>query len=199
MPIEIVLASASSARAELLRQAGVMFRAEPAAINEDALKRRARERGRAGIECARELAQAKAQAVSKQNPGVLVIGADQILVLDNDWFDKPRDREGARVQLLALRGRAHELATAACGVQQGILRWRAESQPRLTMRLFSDSFLDDYLDAEGDALLGSVGAYRLEGRGVQLFSGITGDYFAVLGLPLIELLAFLRECGALER
>ena len=114
-----------------------------------------------------------------------------------EWFDKPRDLGEAREQLLGLRGRTHVLATAVCVAQEGVPVWRATSAPELTMRHFSEEFLDDYLAAEGEALLGSVGAYRLEGRGVQLFSRIGGDYFAILGLPLIELLGFLRERGLL--
>ena len=199
MPIELVLASASAARAQLLRQAGLSFRTEPAAIDETSLKRRARKRGDSAIGCARLLAQAKADAVSARNRNALVIGADQILVADEEWFDKPVDAVAVREQLWALRGRTHTLATAVCVLRDMIVLWRAENSPRLTMRWFSDRFLEDYVGAEGDALLGSVGAYRLESRGAQLFSGISGDYFSVLGLPLIELLEFLRECGALQR
>ena len=131
--------------------------------------------------------------MSQRDPDSLVIGADQLLASGAEWFDKPRDLGEAREQLLGLRGRTHVLATAVCVAQAGVPVWRATSVPELTMRRFSEEFLDEYLAAEGEALLGSVGAYRLEGRGVQLFSRIRGDYFAILGLPLIELLGFLRE------
>jgi len=130
-------------------------------------------------------------------PGALVIGADQLLASGAAWLDKPRDLGDAREQLLRLRGRTHILATAVCAARDGVPVWRATSAPELTMRRFSREFLDAYLVAEGAALLFSVGAYRLEGRGVQLFSRISGDYFSILGLPLIELLGFLRDSGRL--
>ena len=189
----IVLASASTARASLLRAAGVEFTIEPAAIDEAAIKREARRGGESAIGAAVILAAEKARAVSQRNPDSLVIGADQLLASGTEWLDKPRDLGEAREQLLGLRGRTHILATAVCVAQEGVPVWRATSTPELTMRHFSEEFLDEYLAAEGEALLGSVGAYRLEGRGVQLFSRIRGDYFAILGLPLIELLGFLRE------
>jgi len=198
MPIELVLASASAARAQLLHQAGLSFRVDPAAIDEGALKRRAREHGNSAAACALALAAAKAEAGSRRNPGALVIGADQMLVAGDDWYDKPPDLAAARQQLQSLRGRTHELVTAVGVAQDGAMLWHAVDRPRLTMREFSDAFLDVYIAAEGETLLGSVGAYRLEGRGVQLFSGISGDYFAVLGLPLLELLGFLRRFGALQ-
>jgi septum formation protein len=189
----IVLASSSAARASLLRAAGVSFTIEPAAIDEAAIKREARRGGESAIGAAVILATEKARIVSERDPDSLVIGADQLLASGAAWLDKPRDLGEAREQLLGLRGGTHVLATAVCVAQQGIPVWRATSTPELTMRRFSEEFLDEYLAAEGEALLGSVGAYRLEGRGVQLFSRIEGDYFAILGLPLIELLGFLRE------
>jgi septum formation protein len=199
MPTELILASASAARASLLQQAGISFRIEPTAIDEGELKTIARRRGNDAAECALALALAKATDVCLRNRGALVIGADQILVLEDDWFDKPPDQAAARQQLQMLRDRTHELVTAACVVRDGTGLWQTVSRPRLTMRDFSEAFLDAYVAAEGDRILGSVGAYRLEGPGVQLFSGITGDYFAVLGLPLLELLGFLRSCGALQQ
>lgn len=189
----IVLASASAARAALLRAAGIDFAVEPAAIDEAAIKREARRSGESALGCAIVLAAEKACAVSRRDPDSLVIGADQVLSCGADWLDKPRDRGEAREQLLRLRGRTHILATAVCVAQAGVPVWRATSAPELTMRRFSEEFLDAYLAAEGDALLGSVGAYRLEGRGVRLFSRIGGDYFAILGLPLVELLGFLYD------
>ncbi|MGE0258048.1 MAG: Maf family protein [Alphaproteobacteria bacterium] len=198
MPTErIVLASASAARAALLRAAGVEFAVEPAAIDEAAIKQTARRGGESAIGCAVVLATEKACAVSRRNPDSLVLGGDQVLACGTEWFDKPRDLGEARRQLLALRGRTHILATAVCAVQAEVPLWRATSVPALTMRRFSEEFLDAYLAAEGDAVLGSVGAYRLEGRGPQLFTRIDGDYFAILGLPLIELLGALRERGLL--
>jgi septum formation protein len=195
----IILASASVARATLLRAAGVDFVIEPAAIDEARLKHDARQAGDSAIGCASALAAAKACCVSLRHRSALVVGADQVLSVGSEWFDKPGDRAEARAQLLALRGRTHSLETAVCVACGGVKLWGATSTPELTMRRFSDAFLEAYIAAEGDALLGSVGAYRLEGRGAQLFSRITGDNFAVLGLPLIELLGFLREQGALSR
>lgn len=195
MPERLILASASSARAALLRAAGIEFEIVPASVDEARIKRLARTIGDSAIACALALAVEKARAICARHPDALVIGADQILVADEDWFDKPVDTAEARAQLRALRGRTHALVTAACAIGDGQTLWQATSAPELTMRDFSDGFLDGYLAAEGDALLGSVGAYRLEGRGVQLFSRITGDHFAVLGLPLLELLEFLRRRG----
>ena len=197
----IVLASASAARAALLRAAGIYVAILPAAIDEAAVKQEARHSGESAVGVAVILATEKACAVSRRDPGALVIGCDQVLACGlaagAEWLDKPRDLDEARRQLAGLRGRAHFLATAVCAAQAGIPVWRATSVPELTMRRFSEEFLDLYLAAEGEALLGSVGAYRLEARGVQLFSRISGDYFAILGLPLIELLGFLRERGLL--
>jgi septum formation protein len=123
----------------------------------------------------------------------VVIGGNQLLVCGEVWFDKPADLGQARTQLQALRGRTHELVTAVCAVQDGSRLWHAVSSPRLTMRHFTDAFVDDCISAEGAGILGSVGAYRVEGRGVQLFEHVEGDYFAILGLPLLELLGFLRN------
>jgi septum formation protein len=191
----VILASASAVRAALLRAAGIAFTVEPAAIDEARRKREARAAGDSVIDCADALATAKACHISEHVPDALVIGADQILAAGSEWFDKPGDLAEARAQLLVLRGRTHILATAVCVARGGMPLWRATSAPEMTMRQFSDAFLDGYIAAEGEALLGSVGAYRLEGRGVQLFSRIIGDHFAVLGLPLVELLGFLRERG----
>lgn len=144
------------------------------------------------------LAEGKARRVAKDRERELVIGADRILVCGETWFDKPLDLAGARAQLLRLRGCVHELATAACVVRHEDRLWCGTSRPSLTMRHFSDGFLDEYLRDEGGAVLGSVGAYRLEGKGAQLFERIEGDYFAILGLPLLELLGFLRARGVVR-
>jgi septum formation protein len=198
MPERLVLASASAARAALLRAAGIDFSIEPAIVNEARVKRDSRAAGASAVDCALALAAAKALNVSRRNPQALVIGADQILVLDVEWFDKPADLAEAAAQLQRLRGRTHVLATAVCAACDGVDLWHASSAPEMTMRRFSDAFLAGYIAAEGEALLGSVGSYRLEGRGVQLFCRISGDHFAVLGLPLVELLGFLRQRGMVE-
>lgn len=192
----LILASASPARARLLAAAGIVFEVEPANIDEAAVKRRCRAAQGRAAECALALAEAKARQVSRPGDRCFVIGADQILVSGDLWLDKPGDAAAARRQLLALRGGTHDLVTAACVVRGAEQLWHAVNVPRLTMRMFSNSFLDAYVDAEGEALLGSVGAYRLEGPGVQLFDRIEGDHFSIVGLPLLELLAFLRGCGA---
>jgi septum formation protein len=193
----LILASASMSRAQLLRSAGIEFAIEPAAIDESRLKHDGRRRGDTAIACASALAAEKAKIVSRRHRDALVIGADQILAVGEEWFDKPVDLAEARRQLLALRGRTHRLETAAVVMRDAVPLWHAASGPELEVRWFGEVFLDEYLAAEGEALLGSVGAYRLEGRGVQLFSRINGDHFAVLGLPLIELLDFLRERGVI--
>jgi len=193
----LILASASLARACLLTSAGVNFAVEPARIDEAAVKRRSHAEGRSAADCAFALAEAKARWVSARYPQALVIGADQLLVCGSEWFDKPADLAAARRQLWALRGRTHALETAVCAVRADERLWGVAAAPQLTMRGFSEAFLDRYLAAEREAVLGSVGAYRLEGKGVQLFERIEGDYFSILGLPLLPLLAFLREQGQL--
>jgi septum formation protein len=189
----VVLASASAIRATLLRQAGLAVEVAPATIDEAAVKQTLRN-DRADTEaCALALAELKAQRVSQRHAGALVIGADQMLDCDGAWFDKPADRAQAAASLRALRGKTHVLIAAVTVVRDGALIWHHAARARLTMRPFSDGFLERYLDAVGDAALGSVGAYQLEGLGVQLFSHVDGDYFTVLGLPLIPLLDFLRQ------
>ena len=143
------------------------------------------------------LAEAKAARIARRHPGALVIGADQMLVCEGRWFDKPPDMATARAQLLALRGRPHELMTAMVCWRGGQRIWQHLARPRLVMREFSEAFLDAYLAAEGEAVLGSVGAYRLEGPGIQLFASVEGEHSAILGLPLLPLLGFLRQHGVL--
>jgi septum formation protein len=198
-PETLILASASTARAALLRAAGSAFRVEPSAVDEAAIKRAHRAAGHDAHACALALAEAKAATVAAQYPDALVIGADQILVAGDDWFDKPADLDQAAEQLFRLRGRDHVLVTAACVLQGETRLWSAVSMPTLTMRCFGEEFITGYIAAEGEAVLSSVGAYRIEGRGVQLFTRVEGDYFAILGLPLLELLEFLRERGVLAR
>jgi septum formation protein len=190
----VVLASASAIRAELLQRAGVVVIRDPASLDEAQIKRSLRHDGADAGRCAEELAWSKAIRVFSRHPDALVIGADQILDCDGTWFDKPRDRAEAHAQLMALRGKRHTLATAVVVVQLGAVVWRHVERPILAMRDFSEQFLDDYLAGLGDDVLTVVGGYRLEERGVQLFSRIEGDYFAILGLPLLPLLDFLRGC-----
>ena len=188
-----MLASASLTRRALLTDAGLAFEAVATGIDEAAVKRQARADGIVPEEAALRLARLKAQAVSR--PGAIVVGADQILVCEGAWFDKPPDPAAARTQLQALRGKPHRLATATAAYRDGTELWSHTVAPQLHMRIFSDAFLDEYLRAEGHAVLGSVGAYRLEGLGQHLFQSIPGEHSAMLGLPMLPLLDFLRSCG----
>ncbi len=198
----LVLASASVTRRDVLQRAGLAFEAVAAAVDEAAIKEAAQAEGIPAAEAALLLAEAKAMRVARRHPEALVIGCDQLLVCPGEdgrprWFDKPADLAAARAQLLALRGRRHELVTAAIAWRGGQRVWQDVTTPRLTMRAFSDGFLDAYLAAEGEAVLASVGAYRLEGLGVQLMARIEGEHSAILGLPLLPLLDFLRGHGVL--
>jgi septum formation protein len=193
----LILASASASRRALLTASGLKFEIWPADIDEAAVKQNARAQGASAEQTALRLAHLKAAAVSGKAPDATVIGADQILIRDGAWFDKPPNAAAAVAQLRALRGRTHSLATAVVCHRGAALQWETVVSPRLTMRNFSDAFLDDYLALEGDAVMTTVGAYRLEGRGVHLFSAVEGDQSAVLGLPLLPLLSFLRDDGIL--
>lgn len=192
----IVLASASSARRAMLAAAGVAFSVEPAALDEDAIKAPLRSRGADAATVAEALALNKALTIAMRHPDALVIGSDQMLSCDGRWFDKPGDRAAAGAQLLALRGRSHELTAAVVVVSGSKPLWRHIDRAELVMRPFSEAFLDGYLDRVGNAACQSVGAYQIEGPGVQLFESIRGDVFTIMGMPLLPLLAFLRGCGA---
>ena len=192
MTAAIVLASSSAARARMLEAAGVAIQIDPARIDEAAAKAAFRAEQAPARDQADSLAELKALRISNRHPGRLVLGADQVLQMGEETLDKPADREAARDQLMRLRGVSHQLFSAAVIAVDGAPIWRHVGAVRLTMRPFSDAFLDQYLDQAGDAVLGSVGAYHLEGLGAQLFSRIDGDFFTVLGLPLIPVLGFLR-------
>ncbi len=196
---EVILASSSPSRAALLRAAGIAFRVHPAAVDEQEVKQSLRAEGAPAGDIAVALAELKALRVSRSAGPTLVIGADQILICDDVQFDKPPDLVAARDQLLALRGRTHALHTALAVAQENVVIWHHLDVARLTMRPFSDRFLDGYLADAGKSILGSVGAYRLEGLGVQLFSRIDGEFFAILGLPILPLLEFLRGHRVVER
>ena len=191
----VVLASASQSRGALLCNAGIEVIRDPAAIDEDSVKESFRHRNEPASQAAMALAELKAQRVSQRHKDALVIGADQMLQCGGIWFDKPPDLDHARGHLIALRGKTHELLSAVCVVRDGEVLWRHLESAQLTMRPFSDAFIDEYLAAAGDAVCASVGAYQLEGRGAQLFSRIEGDYFTILGLPLLPLLGFLVNHG----
>ena len=187
----LVLASKSDVRGKILAAAGLRFEIRPAQIDERAVEMQAGQPDAAAA--AKVLARAKAQAVSATRPGQLVLGADQTLALSGERFSKPADRTAAAEQLRSLRGRRHELNSALALVQDGKMLFDCVDTARLTMRDVSDRFLDEYLDMAGDLALTSVGGYQLEGIGIHLFEKVEGDYFTILGLPLLPLLEFLRQ------
>lgn len=193
----IVLASGSKARAAVLSAAGVTFEVAVAGVDEAAMKAGLLAQGNGPREVADALAELKAVRVSRKQPGALVIGADQTLDLDGQLFDKAESMVEARDRLQHLRGKTHKLHSAVVVARDGEVIWREVPAARLTMRPFTDEFLDAFLERGGESLLGSVGCYRLEDDGVQLFSRINGDYFTILGLPLMGLLDLLRRYGAL--
>ncbi|MFH5923402.1 Maf family nucleotide pyrophosphatase [Roseomonas xinghualingensis] len=193
----IVLASASAARKAVLEAAGLRFEAIAAAVDEGAIKESARAEGYSAADAAMMLAEAKARRIAARRPEALVIGCDQMLVLGDRWFDKPESVEAARGHLEALRGQTHQLVTAVLCWRGGQRIWQHVATPRLTMRPVSDAFIDAYLALEGETVTSSVGAYRLEGAGIHLFDRVEGEYAAILGLPLLPLLGFLRQHGVL--
>ncbi|MBO6758106.1 MAG: Maf-like protein [Roseibium sp.] len=197
--MSLILASGSRIRAELLKNAGLEFEVEPSEIDERAVEAPLLEAGFSPDDLASVLAEAKAQDVSSRRPEKLVIAADQILAFDGARHTKPEDMAAARRQLLKFAGKTHELWSAVVLARGGETLWRHISVARLTMRAFSPAFVGHYLADVGEAALSSVGAYQLEGRGIQLFERIEGDYFTILGLPLLPLLDELRKQGVLER
>ena len=192
----LVLASKSAIRCAVLEQAGLPVEVHPADIDERAMEERADRRESDDI--AALLAREKANAVSAKLPGRLVLGADQTLALGERRFTKPADRAGAREQLMALRGKTHKLHTAIALVRDSAATFEHRDVARLTMREFSDRFLDAYLDAAGETVTASVGGYQLERLGIQLFERIEGDHFTILGLPLLPLLRELQRQGAMQ-
>ncbi len=194
--VPVILASGSASRRALLANAGIVAEAVRPGVDEDAFKIAMRGEGTSVSDQAMRLAQLKAMKVSDTRPG-LVIGGDQMLSLAGEAFDKPGDRDAAREHLRALSGKTHTLETALVVCEGGVPVWRHLAQPRLTMRTLSDNFIETYLDQTGDTILSTVGGYQLEGLGSQLFSRIEGDYFSILGLPLLALMDYLRTRGVL--
>lgn len=195
----LVLASSSGIRRGLMAAAGLLFTAEAAAVDEASIKEAAQAEGLSPADAALVLADAKAMRIARKRPEALVIGADQLLVCEGRWFDKPESVQAARGHLLALRGKTHELVTATVVWRHGARVWQHVAVPRMAVRAFSDEFLDKYLAIEGERVMCSVGAYRLEGMGMHLFSQIEGEHAAILGLPMLALLDFLRGHGVLVR
>jgi septum formation protein len=190
----LVLASGSRSRRQMLDAAGLTFDVAPADVDERTIREtlQADDNGIEPADVAEVLARAKAEAISHQRPDALVIGADQVLALDNEIFEKPGDLAGARSHLQKLRGRTHQLHSAVVLAQNGEVVWAHVDTASLTMHAFSADFLENYLALAGTVICDSVGAYQLEGLGAQLFERIEGDYFTILGLPLLPLLAELR-------
>ena len=192
----LVLASKSEVRRKILTAAGIPVEVRPAEIDERGVEKEANVRE--GDAVARLLARAKANAISSGMSGRLVLGADQTLTLEGQRFSKPIDRNAAREQLVSLRGKTHQLHSGIAVVRDGAVLFEQLATAILTMRDFSDAFLDGYLDTVGSAACACVGAYQIEGAGIQLFEKIEGDYFTVLGLPLLPLLDYLRQSGDLR-
>lgn len=189
----LILASQSSARKALLAGAGLRFGTTRADIDERALEDAVRASGADAAGVALALAEAKAKAVSQDQNSAFVIGADQTLALDQELLHKPADRGEAARQLDRLRGRSHQLHAAVALAQNGRTLWSGVETATLTLRNFSEAERDDVLDREGEAILDCVGSYRLEGPSIRLFAQVDGDYFTILGLPLLPLLAALRD------
>lgn len=194
----IVLASGSVHRRLLLENAGIAFAVDPSTLDERALEAPLSESGAAPEDVAAILAEAKAADVSERHPGALVIGADQTLSLGDERFHKPTDMEGARRALLKLSGRTHVLSSAVALVEDGETVWRHVDQARVTLRDLSPAFIGRYLAEIGDAALSSVGSYQVEGRGIQLMERIEGDFFTIIGLPVLPLVAELRRRGLVD-
>ena len=196
--VELLLASASPFRRKMLEAAGLQFRVVPANVDETALKRTLSARGLAPAAVAEAVAAAKAEAVSSGFPENLVVGADQVLALEDEMLDKPADLAAARAQLEQLRGRTHRLFSAVALAQGGQMVWCKVERATLTMRDFSSGFLDTYLARSGTGLCQIVGSYEIEGPGIQLFERVEGDHFTIIGLPLMPLLAELRARGVIQ-
>jgi len=193
--VSLILASASSSRKLLLTAAGVSFTADPADLDEAALMAGLKDAGAEVM--ARRLAEEKALAVSRRHPGRIVLGGDSVIAFEGGHLSKCASLQEARALLARLSGKTHLLVSAAALAKDGALLWAHASPCRMTMRDISQEFLDDYLAQEGTAILSSVGCYHFEGRGAQLFVRVDGDYFSVLGLPLLPVLAQLRKEGLL--
>ena len=195
----LVLASGSSTRRVMLERAGLTVIIDPPNVDEGAVKQDCRARGLNAGDTAMELAIAKAGQIAPRHPGRIVLGADQMLECEGEWFDKPADRPAAARQIARLSGRTHTLFSAVAAMRDGTVIWRGLERAELSVRTLSAGFIESYLDRIGDAVLSSVGGYQVEGLGIQLFDAIRGDHSTILGMPLIPLLGFLRGEGAIAK
>lgn len=193
----LILASGSASRQRMLSAAGVAYRISAADLNETSLIADLWDKGEDAASIATMLAEQKALMVSRRSPGALVLGGDSVLAFGNEIISKCRSLSELRALLKRLSGHSHQLISAAALAREGAVLWRHTGQARMTMRALSEAFLDEYLAAEGEMLLSCVGGYRYEGRGAQLFAGMDGDFFTVLGLPLLAVLDALRREGIL--
>ena len=191
----LILASSSKSRADLLLSAGLDFTIEPVAVDEESLRAAGLKEGVSTTDMASALAEAKASRVSMSHPGALVIGGDQILECEGKWLGKPKDQAQAKERLKFLSGRKHQLVTAGVVYKDSARIWHYCSRPEIEVSKLSDEAIDQYLDAIGDAAFETPGVYQIEKLGAQILSKIDGCPYAVLGLPLLELLGFLREHG----
>ncbi|MDG1522350.1 MAG: Maf family protein [Hellea sp.] len=194
--MNIILASGSPTRKQILEDSGVIFEVVVRPIDEASIKSAMIQEGASKLSIVSTLAELKSIKVSSETPG-LVIGADQIMVFDGAIYDKPKTIEEARTRLMAIRNQTHYLMGSVVVSEGGVSVWRHSSKVELKARSFTDKFIDNYINQEGEALLQTVGAYRFEKRGSQLFSSVKGDFFSVLGLPLLPLLDYLRTRNAI--
>ncbi|MEP2531669.1 Maf family nucleotide pyrophosphatase [Shimia sp.] len=199
MASSLILASGSSIRAQLLKNAGVSFEVAKARVDEDMIRRSLEAEGASPRDIADVLAESKARKVSAKMPGATVLGCDQVLDFKGTVFSKPTSKDDARAQLLQLRGQRHMLLSAAVIYKDGEPLWRFVGVARLFMRNFSDSYLNAYLDRNWESVQHCVGGYMLESEGVRLFEKLDGDYFTVLGMPLVEILSYLTLQGELPQ
>lgn len=191
----LMLASGSVTRRAMLEAAGLHVHSETPGVDEEQVKQSLRADGAQAHDVAETLAEMKALRVSRRHPGMHVLAADQMLVCGDVWFDKPADHSHLQGQLMALRGRTHHLIASAVIAIDGARIWHHTDRASLTMRAFSDAFLEAYIERVGDAVLSNVGGYQIEGHGIHLFERIEGSHFTIMGLPLLPVLAFLRDRG----
>lgn len=199
MTENLILASGSQVRRQMLESAGVLFRTLPARVDEDALRAALEAEATQPRDIADAMAEAKARKIGEKNPDSMVIGCDQVLAFENGILSKPTSPDDARTHLQALCGKRHDLLSAVVIYEAGKPVWRHVGEVRMTMRNFSESYLDSYLDRNWESVRHAVGAYKLEEEGVRLFTQVDGDYFTVLGLPLLDLLAYLTLRGVIEK
>lgn len=195
----VVLASQSASRRAMLEKAGVPVLIDPARIDEDELTAGMRAEGLKALEVAEALAELKAQRVSPKHKGMIVLGCDQMLECEGQWFVKPETRAKAKAQLQALSGKTHELVSCVVAVRDNARLWHKTESAKVTLRPLSDEFIDAYLDAAGEPVLHCAGTYQIEAMGPQLFARMAGDFFTIQGLPLLPLLEFLRAQNLLMR